>query len=77
MENRSGAFVRLAEARVNKALTAISHIRKLSNRNNYEYSDDQVKQILAALKSALQDTEDSFMLNKKSCSEFRFRKSKG
>ena len=34
----------------------------------------QVKQIMTALKKAVQDTEDNFTKHKRSNSEFRFRK---
>ena len=74
MENKSSAFIRLAESRVNKAIYALNNIGKLSNKNNYEYDDDQVKQIMTALKKAVQDTEANFTKHKRSNSEFRFRK---
>lgn len=42
-------FVRLANKRVSNALRAIRLIGNLSNRSNYEYTDDSVAKILKAL----------------------------
>lgn len=53
-------FVRLAEARVNKALEAIRLVGNLSNRSNYEYSDAESRAILAAINSAVSDLRAQF-----------------
>ena len=42
-------FVRLAEARVSRALDAIRVIGNLSNRSNYEYDEQDVKKIIKTL----------------------------
>lgn len=42
-------FVNLAEKRTSKALQAISVIGNLSNRSNYSYTDEDVRQIKRAL----------------------------
>lgn len=42
-------FVRLAEARVSRALDSIRVIGNLSNRSNYEYDDKDVKKIIKIL----------------------------
>jgi len=42
-------FVRLAEARVSRALDSIRVIGNLSNRSNYEYDDQDVKKIIKTL----------------------------
>jgi hypothetical protein len=46
---RRAKFVRLAESRMTKALKAIRVIGNLANRSQYEYSDVDVKKIIAAL----------------------------
>ena len=53
-------FKELAEIRVNKALKSIELIGNLSNRNNYTYSDDQVKKIFAALNKSLSNSKARF-----------------
>ena len=42
-------FVRLAEARVSRALDSVRVIGNLSNRSNYEYNDQDVKKIIKTL----------------------------
>lgn len=51
MRDRRERFVALAEARTNKALTAIRLIGNLSNRSNYEFTDAEVGKIIKALES--------------------------
>ena len=46
-------FVRLAERRVTKALKSIQLVGNLSNRTNYEYSDEDVKRMFDALSAEL------------------------
>jgi hypothetical protein len=53
-------FVRLAEARVERALGAIRTIGNLSNRGNYEYSDVDVKAIISALQREVRELEQKF-----------------
>jgi hypothetical protein len=49
MSVKRDKFVGLAEARVSRALQAIRVVGNLSNRNNYEYSEDDVRKIVKAL----------------------------
>lgn len=49
MGSKRENFVRLAEARVSRAMQSISVIGNLSNRGNYEYSDDDLRKIIKAL----------------------------
>ena len=56
-------FVRLAEPRVNKALDSIRIVGNLSNPTYYEYSADEVREILTALVSAVNDVKRQFSLN--------------
>lgn len=53
-------FVRLAEARVNKAIKTIQVVGNLSNRGNYDYSEADVKLILGALRKEIKDLEAKF-----------------
>jgi len=50
---RREKFVKLAEARVSKALKEFQLIGNLSNRSAYEYTDEDVKQMFRALQKAL------------------------
>lgn len=49
-------FISLAEKRVQKALQAISVIGNLSNKSNYSYTEEDVKQIKKALNTQLNET---------------------
>lgn len=53
-------FRKLANKRVNKALKQISLISNLSNKNNYEYTKDEVKQVVEALEEEVKKCKDSF-----------------
>ena len=46
-------FVELAEKRVNRALDNLRLIGNLSNRHNYDYTEDDARKILSALELEL------------------------
>jgi len=49
----AGRFKYLAEKRVGKAIKAIASISNLSEKKNYEYTEDQVTQIIDVLTNEL------------------------
>ncbi|KTG18932.1 hypothetical protein AUR67_17410 [Pseudoalteromonas sp. XI10] len=53
-------FVELAEKRVSKTLKDIKLIGNLSNKSNYEYSEQDVKKIYSVLKKALEEMKARF-----------------
>ena len=53
-------FRTLAEGRTNRALEAIQRIGNLSNRQNYEFEEAEVRKITKALKDAVADVEAKF-----------------
>jgi hypothetical protein len=53
-------FVKLAEGRVQAALTAIRKIGNLSNRRSYQFEDADMRKIFKALRDAIADTERKF-----------------
>lgn len=59
MEKREN-FVRLAEARVSRAMQAIRLIGNLTNRSAYEYSDEDVRKIVKALNSEIEAIQARF-----------------
>ncbi len=69
-------FLKLAEARTNKIIDAIINLSKLSNRQNYEYNNEEVYQIFARLKKEIADTEAMFKINNKKNSNFQFKSTK-
>ena len=74
MKQRRERFIRLAEARVSKAMKSIRVVGNLSNRSNYEYSDADVRKIVKALQSELSALEARFQQSdKKSQPEFKLQ----
>lgn len=74
ISSKRANFVRLAEARVNKAIKSIQIVANLSNRNNYEYSDEDIKAITAALQNELNDLKTRFKNEGfNSASEFKLK----
>ena len=56
-------FVRLAENRVSRAINSIRLIGNLSNKSNYSYTDADVRAIISALQSEINNLKGQF--NKK------------
>ena len=53
-------FVDLAQNRVNKTINDIRLIGNLSNKTNYSYTEEDVKKIYSALKTALDEMKVRF-----------------
>jgi hypothetical protein len=53
-------FVELANKRVSRALKAIQLIGNLSNRSNYEFTEEDVSKIFKALEDEMQDCRKRF-----------------
>lgn len=60
MSQKRENFVRLAEARVNRALREIRLIGNLSNRGAYEYADADVRQMFKAIQRELDTAKARF-----------------
>jgi hypothetical protein len=54
-DSKQERFRRLAERRVNRVIKDLRLIGNLSNRNNYDYTTDQIAKILTALKRELRE----------------------
>lgn len=57
MENKRDKFVRLAEKRMDTILKGIELMGNLANKNNYEYTQDDLNKIIKTLKGAVSDLE--------------------
>lgn len=53
-------FVKIAENRTNKIISMIKLLGNCSNKNNYTYTDDDVKQIFSAIDQELRITKSKF-----------------
>ena len=64
-ETKNEAFRRLAERRTNSVLQRLRVLGNLSNPYAYEYSDDDVRAIFAAIDSELKLTKVKFQNQRK------------
>lgn len=64
-ETKRQKFIRLAESRINNALKQIELLSNLSNSSVYEYSKEDVNQMIKSLKDAIANLEYSFKDSKK------------
>ena len=59
--DKSAKFVELANKRVNRAIKNIKLVSNLSNKQNYEYTEEQAKKIIKALQHEVDQLKQSFM----------------
>ena len=59
-EAKQKKFEDLAEKRVTATIKKLRVLGNLANRNNYSYTDDHVRQILAALEDELKQLKAKF-----------------
>lgn len=68
-------FEELAEKRVTDTLKKLQLIGNLANKNNYDYTDSHVKQIIDTLEAEIKALKNKFLEeNKERKKEFKFRK---
>lgn len=58
--DKSAKFVELANKRVNKTIKDIQLIGNLTNRQNYEYTEEQARQIIKALQQEIDALKHGF-----------------
>ena len=63
-EDKRDKFVRLATQRGERILKDMRLLANLSNRKNYEYTDEDVKKLFNAIEEELKTAKYSFMRNK-------------
>ena len=66
-------FIELAESRVKKTITNLRLIGNLSRKNNYEYTNEDIKKITAALDKELKNVKDLFKRGSEMSSEDSFK----
>ena len=59
-ESKLQRFERLAQKRVTEALRRLRLVGNLSNRANYDYSDDHIRQVIDALEAELKQLKNRF-----------------
>ena len=74
-DEKGERFERLALRRTGDILKKLKLLGNLSNRNNYVYSDAQVKQMFSAIDREVRLARDRFNSQRKVGLQFRFVKS--
>lgn len=61
--NKRNRFKRLVKLRGERTLKDIQLIGNLSNRNNYEYTDEEIRHIFTLIEGELRITKSRFLKN--------------
>lgn len=71
---RRKRFENVAGKRVQAIIEKITILGNCSNKNNYDYNEQDIKKMFNALRSVLKNTENRFIgeLNKKGSKKFNF-----
>lgn len=77
METKSAKrirFEKVAGKRVNVIVSTLNNLANCANKNNYEYTDSDVKKMLKVLKDKLSEVEQEFNgeLKRAQKQEFKF-----
>lgn len=65
VEDKHEKFRRLATQRGERILKDLRLLANLSNRKNYDYTDEEVRKLFNAIDDELKSAKYSFMRNKK------------
>lgn len=71
MNNKSENFKRLAEKRVTDCVKKLRLIGNLSNKNNYDYTDEQARKIISTLENEIKLLKNKFK-EESEASDFTF-----
>lgn len=61
MESKRERFKRIAENRTNKIINMIDLLGNCSNKNNYEYTDEDIKNIFNAIENSIKISKMKFI----------------
>lgn len=64
-DNKNDKFKRLAKTRGDLAVRYLRLLGNLSNTNNYEYTDDEVRKVFAVIEEELKHSKMRFSSRKK------------
>ena len=70
-EDRAQRFKRIATYRTSEVLDKLRLLGNLSNKTNYEYTDEEINKIFSAVESQLKTVKAKFASSKKG-SVFKF-----
>lgn len=64
-ETRREKFIRLATFRTNMVMDKLRLIGNLSNKSNYEYTEEDIKKIFSAIEEQVRIVKNKFLLKPK------------
>lgn len=59
-ENKRERFVRIAENRTNRIIDTLRLLANCSNKSNYDYSEEDIKKIFAAIEKEVRNARSAF-----------------
>ncbi len=59
-ENKNEKFKRIALSRTNKIINMIDLLGNLSNKSNYDYTDEEVDKMFRAIEASLRNAKSKF-----------------
>jgi len=71
-ESKAETFIRIAKPRVQSVLKALRILGNCANKNNYEYTQEQIDSMSIRLSEALENTITKFHKSKKEQESFEF-----
>ena len=60
-ESKRDRFVRIVENRTNKILDMLRLLANCANKSNYDYDEDDIRQIFAAIEKEVKATKNAFL----------------
>lgn len=60
METKKERFIRVAENRTNKIIDMVRLLGNCSNKGNYEYTEEDVSKIFAAIENEVEAAKNKF-----------------
>ena len=66
MNEKEERFIRIAENRTNKVINMIRLLGNCANKNNYQYTNEQVDRIFKAIEKELDIAKKKYAINQNS-----------
>jgi hypothetical protein len=76
VKTKRDRFLEVASARTNKVLYDIHLLGNCANKNNYEYSDEEVRQMFQAIENEVKETKSLFLPKQGKQKNFSFENKK-
>lgn len=61
IESKRDRFIRIAEARTNKIIDMLRLLSNCSNKGNYDYTEEDIRQIFNAIEHEVKEAKNAFI----------------